>query len=145
MTNKTRLFDAEPYDDTTGALGEPRMTGTVDVGYSYKRWGFSYGLEWVAATDNLPFYQKLEEYKESAEYRKQIASMAASTPDYFLHSASVSYREETWHATFAVRNLLNKTPPRVSAGAADRLGNMLYYSGYDLFGRAYTLSLNKKF
>jgi len=145
LTDKMRLFDTEPYDDTTGALGQPKMTGSVDMDYGYKRWSFGYSLDWVAATDNLPFYQQSEEYKESEGYRKSIASKVASTPDYFMHSASVSYSEETWHATFAVRNLLNKTPPRVSAGMADRLGDMLYYSGYDLFGRAYTLSLKKKF
>lgn len=144
LTNKSRLMDSEPYEDSTGALKEPRMTGTLDLNYNYKKWNFGYNLEWVEKTNNMPFYQKLEDYQDPY-YRKLLSTFVSRTPHYFMHSASISYYSESWRGVFAVRNITNKMAPRISAGVDDRLGDMLYYSGYDLFGRAYTFTYVKKF
>ena len=66
------------------------------------------------------------------------------TPDYFLHSASVRYTGEKFELTLGVRNLFNKQPPSISAGAYNRAGNAPLYSGYDYLGRSFFANMSVK-
>lgn len=94
-------------------------------------------MEWVGPSSDAHLYGKYDQ-----DYLKTIVY---STNHYFLHSLSIGYRADTWRGTFAVRNVTNALAPRISTDTKSKLGDMLYYSGYDFFGRAYTLSINKKF
>jgi outer membrane receptor protein involved in Fe transport len=66
--------------------------------------------------------------------------------DYYTHALSLRYRSENeWEFTAGVRNLFDQTPPTISSGFYNRVGNAPLYSGYDFFGRQVYVNVEKKF
>ncbi len=133
----SKLFADDPLDDVNNTVGSPKWSGAVDVNYAIKGWNFYYGLEWVGKTSS---YEYLEENPATSIYK-------FDTPDYYLHSASVSYSDTAskWKATIGVRNLADKAPPMISSGYYNRVGNAPLYSGYDYLGRRFFVNLSKTF
>lgn len=133
----SRLFATDPLDDTNNTVGTPKWSGALDVNYSVKGWNFYYGMEWVGKTSS---YAYLEEDPATSIYK-------FDTPDYFLHSASVTYSDTAskWKATIGVRNLADKKPPMISSGYYNRVGNAPLYSGYDYLGRRIFVNVSKSF
>jgi iron complex outermembrane recepter protein len=108
------------------------------VNYTVKDWTLFYGLEWVGKTSN---YDAFGDNPATSFFKR-------STSDYYLQSASVTYRNTVgnWRATFGVRNLANVTPPTVSSqSGVNRVGNSPLYSGYDYQGRRLFLNVSKTF
>jgi iron complex outermembrane receptor protein len=137
LSQKSRLFKVDPWDEVNGTINSPEFTGQFDMTYAWSNWTVRYGLEWIAGMDSQK-YLGLEQGKSSG-YDFVV-------PDYFLHHMSVQYRsDDNWETTFGVRNLLNETPPWISQGAYSRVGNGPLYSGYDYSGREVFLNVSKKF
>jgi len=133
----SKLFAEDALDDTNGNVGTPKWSGAVDVKYSIKGWDLFYGLEWVGKTSSYAYYGE-----DPATSRFKL-----DTPDYFLHSLSVTYNDTVskWKATVGVRNLLDEKPPVISSGVYNRVGNAPLYSGYDYFGRRVFVNVSKTF
>jgi outer membrane receptor protein involved in Fe transport len=133
----SRLLPTDPLDDTNNNVGSPSWSGALDVNYTIKGWTLYYGMEWVGKTSS---YTYLEEDPATSVYK-------FDTPNYFLHSMSVKYSDSVgkWSATFGVRNLADATPPQISAGYYNRVGNAPLYSGYDFLGRRFFLNVSKTF
>ena len=135
-TQSNKLFPEDPLDDVNGTLNNPKWSGTVDVNYEVKAWRFYYGLDWVGSSDS---YAYLGENPETSTYLLKV-------PAYMTHTAAIRYKANTWEATFGVRNLTNKEPPKISAQAGyNRVGNSPLYSGYDYVGRTFYVNLTKSF
>jgi outer membrane receptor protein involved in Fe transport len=67
-------------------------------------------------------------------------------PDYYLHKASVQYRDENWSATLGMKNMFDEEPPMISATCGyNKQGNAPLYSGYDYVGRQLFLNVSKSF
>jgi iron complex outermembrane receptor protein len=132
-----RLFANDPLDDANGTVGAPKWSGALDVKYTVKGWTMYYGMEWVGKTSS---YAYLEEDEATSIYK-------FNTPNYFLHSVSVKYRDSVgkWSVSAGVRNLADKTPPQISAGYYNRVGNAPLYSGYDMLGRRFFMNVSKTF
>ncbi|MEI8031601.1 MAG: hypothetical protein WCH35_17650, partial [Comamonadaceae bacterium] len=133
-----KLFADDALDDTNGTIGQPRWSGALDVNYTVKGWNYYYGLEWVGKTSSYAYY---EEDPATSSYK-------LDTPSYFLHSASIQYKDTVgkWSATFGVRNLTDVKPPVISAQAGyNRVGNAPLYSGYDYTGRRFYVNVSKTF
>lgn len=123
----------DPIVDEVGFVTSPRFTGVFDATYAFKQFSFHYGAEWTQhtssdayVTDNDPTYN-------------------FNTPDYWLHNASVNFRLPKYELTVGVRNLTDKTPPSISAGYYNRVGNAPLYSGYDFVGRTFFVSVTGRF
>ena len=135
-----KLFPGDPYTDFNGTVAVPKWSGVLDLNYTVKSWSAHWSTEWVGKTN-------------SYGYQGQDAGsspLLLKTPDYFLHSLSVSYEEPVskWKATLGVRNLLDRNPPSVSSagpGTYNRVGNSVLYSGYDYIGRSFFGSISKSF
>ena len=133
-----KLFADDPTDDFNGTIANPAWSGALDLNYTVKAWNYYYGLEWVGATSSYDYY---EEDAATSTYK-------LDTPSYFLHSASVQYKDSVgkWSATFGVRNLADTKPPVISAQAGyNRVGNAPLYSGYDYSGRRFFLNVSMSF
>jgi iron complex outermembrane receptor protein len=137
LQQASKLFAADPLDDTNNTIGQPKWSGAMDVNYAVKSWNFYYGMEWVGKTSSYEYY---EEDPATSLYK-------INTPDYFLHSMSVSYMDSAskWKATVGVRNLEDKRPPVISSGINSRVGNAPLYSGYDYLGRRIFVNFSKTF
>ena len=67
------------------------------------------------------------------------------TDDFFLHALSARYAADNWSVTGGVRNLTNETPPVISNGVINTVGNAPLYSGFDYFGRSFFVNFTKEF
>ena len=67
------------------------------------------------------------------------------TPDYFTHSAALTWTvNEKFAYTLGVRNFTDKEPPKISAFVYGRLGNSPQYSGFDQVGRQFYMNFTAK-
>jgi outer membrane receptor protein involved in Fe transport len=135
-----KLFAEDALDDTNGTLGSPKWSGAMDVNYTVKGWNVYYGLEWVGKQSNYDYYG----------INPATAAYKIDTPNYFLHSVSLSYSDSVskWKVTAGVRNIADKNPPQISAVTTygtNRIGNAPLYSGYDLLGRRFFMNVSKTF
>lgn len=128
--NQTLPTDA--IIEQTGLLTNPRFTGVFDATYAYRRMSVHYSAEWTQHTS-------------SNAYLGGGPTYDFSSPDYWLHTVSTTYRADNFGFTVGVRNLTNKNPPFISAGAYNRVGNAPLYSGYDFVGRQFYMNVTTKF
>lgn len=137
LAQESRLFSEDPFDDVNGTLTSPEYTASFDAVYGWDKWNVRYGFDWIAGQDSSD-YLGVPGGRNSSGYDFKV-------PSYFLHSASVQYRAEDWTATAGIRNMLDETPPIISAGAYSRVGNSPLYSGYDYLGRSVFVNVSKRF
>ena len=91
-----------------------------------------YGAEWVQHTNSDAYIGGGDTY-------------IFHTPDYWLHSVSMTYRSGKYEFGVGVRNLTDKSPPFISSGAYTRIGNAPLYSGYDFVGRTFFMNVVTRF
>jgi outer membrane receptor protein involved in Fe transport len=130
-----KLFPDDPYTINTGSLRFPEITGAANFTYTWKEWRFRYGFEYLGKMDS---YELVEEDPATSTY-------LFKTDKYVTHSASVEYKADKWSIIGGVRNFTDETPPPISAGAYNRVGNTLLYSGFDYFGRTYFVNATFSF
>ena len=134
----TKLFSDDPWDELNGTIGSPKWSGVLNLAYTVKNWGVTWGTEWVG---------KMSSYKHEQE-DPATSIYKLNTPDYFVHSLAVTYKEPVskWTATIGVANLFDRNPPSISSeGTYDKVGNAPLYSGYDMYGRRFFLNVSKTF
>lgn len=127
-----------PTDDMTdynNTLGTPKWSGTLDLTGSYRNWTVHYGGEFIGAMDSSA-YLGVDRTADGYKFW---------TKDYYLHNVSVSYEADLWTVVGGIRNIADVTPPSISSGYYDRIGNALLYSGYDLYGRQFFFDISRKF
>ncbi len=120
-----KLFAEDELEEFNGSIDMPELGGNGEIAYAIDAWKFSYGIDWL---DNMDGYEQAGEDPETS-----ISDY--TVPSYFEHRISARYQADTWKTTFGVRNLTNETPPEISAGYYNRVGNSSLYSGYDYVGR----------
>lgn len=130
-----KLFADDPLDDVNGTLTNPKFAAVFDTSYTYKEWTVRYGMEWVDGQSSYAYY---EEDPKTSIYKLDV-------PDYYTHNLSLRYKGDKWEAVIGARNLTDKTPPVISSGITNRIGNAPLYSGYDYFGRTFFLNISKTF
>ncbi len=65
--------------------------------------------------------------------------------EYFVHSASVYYRGDSWTLGAGVRNVFDKEPPQVNGTEILAFNNTPVGIGYDLNGRTFFIDIAKDF
>jgi iron complex outermembrane recepter protein len=120
-----KLFADDPLEEYNGNIDMPEFGASGDVSYKLGNWKFTYGIDWVSSMDG---------YKYAGE-DPETSELDLAAPSYLEHRISVRYQADTWKTTLGVRNLTNETPPEISAGVFNRVGNSSLYSGYDYVGR----------
>jgi iron complex outermembrane recepter protein len=130
-----RLFPDDPLTLRTGNLGYPKLTGAANFTYSWKGWRARYGVDYIGKMDSYAFY---DENPETSTY-------LLKTDKYITQSVSMEYKADRWSIIAGVRNFTDETPPPISAGVLNRVGNTLLYSGFDYFGRTYFVNATVNF
>jgi outer membrane receptor protein involved in Fe transport len=133
-----RTFPTSAIINQIGLIENPKFTGTFDASLKWQNWNFRYGVEWVDATD-------AQAYALSQNAAFTTAKYDFTTPDYFMHSASIRYETKNFALTLGVRNLFNTDPPVISADYTNLLGNAPLYSGYDQIGRRFFVGVRAGF
>ena len=70
-------------------------------------------------------------------------------PDYVVHDASLTWRNDLWSITAGINNVFDRKPPQVDSGvttiSVSSAGNIPLGVGYDLFGRTFQMSIQRRF
>ena len=131
-----KLLPTDPLERTNGTLTAPKWVGDGEVKYKWKDWTFYYDLTYVDSMDSNA-YVGVDPTVDPYDF---------AVGSYITHDASVRYESPNkWSVTLGVRNFTDEKPKTISAGAYDRVGNSLLYSGYDYFGARASLILSKAF
>lgn len=131
----SKLFSDDPLEEFNGSLESPEFGGSGEIGYAIDSWKFTYGVDWISSMDG--YAEADEDPAESfSDYR---------VPSYLEHRLSARYQADNWKTTVGVRNLTNETPPEISAGYYNRVGNSPLYSGYDYVGREVFISFQVQY
>ncbi|MCC7462211.1 MAG: TonB-dependent receptor [Gammaproteobacteria bacterium] len=131
-----RLLPADPLDRLNGTLTAPQWIGDADVKYEWKDWTFYYYLAYVDSMDSNE-YVGVDPSVDPYDFKVSA---------YLTQNMSVRYASKNeWSVTLGVRNFTNAKPKTVSAGAYNRVGNSILYSGYDYLGASAVLTLIKNF
>jgi iron complex outermembrane receptor protein len=139
LSRYNRTFPTQAIIDVVGHLANPEWTGTFDIAYSTGPWNVRWGTEWVGATSSNE-----RAFQFNPAFTPQRYDL--STPDYFLHSASIRYETERFGLTLGVRNVFNEEPPTITADWTTMGGgNSPLYSGYDYFGRTFFINVRAGF
>ncbi len=134
LRQDNRVLPVDPLDKYNGTLDFPKWVGDADVRYKWKDYTFRYGLTYVAGMDSNA-YLGLDPAVDPYNFR---------TPAYLTHDVSMKYQSlDKWSLILGIRNLTNERPPQISAGAYNRAGNSLLYSGFDYFGPRLFLTVSK--
>jgi len=128
----TQTLPTDPIVDVNGFIANPKWTGSFDAAYIVGPFTLRYGAEWIQHTN-------------SDAYIGGGPTYIFHTPDYWLHSLSMTYRADKFEFGVGVRNLANKNPPFISSGAYTRIGNAPLYSGYDFVGRTFFANVATRF
>lgn len=136
LEQSDRTFPTDPLYDNNGQIYYPKWTGVFNASYSIGPVKFYYGLNWVG---------KMDSYEATGEDPSTSPSLVLNTPNYFTHTASLSFDiEKNYSMTLGVTNFTDKDPPMISAGYYNRLGNSPLYSGYDFVGRTFFMNFSAK-
>jgi iron complex outermembrane recepter protein len=135
LEQSNKLFAEDPLDDVNGTINNPQYAGTLDIAYGMKNWKVRYGADWVGAMQSYDYYGLDGE----TDVRKLYVN------DYFTHNISGQYTFDKWSMTAGIRNFTNVTPPQISSGVYNRVGNAPLYSGYDYVGRTFFVNVAKTF
>ena len=132
-----KTFPDDPLVDSNDRYYAPDLTGQLDLAYSWRKWNFRYGVDWVGSTDEYGYYDEFAEVDYRPYYQMAVDS-------YHVSNIAVQYRSDDWSITGGVRNLADRDPPVVSS-ALVIFGNAPFYSGYDFLGRSYYMNITKTF
>ena len=135
-----RTFPTDPFKDWSASMYNyaPEYTGELDLTYGIRNWEVRYGLDWVSSIDGYEYYKTYDDFDYTPYYLMKV-------DDYFLSHLSLRYKADDWSIRGGIRNIADKDPPKISAGAYSVVGNAPLYSGYDYLGRTYFLNFTKEF
>ena len=154
--NRTQLFRTQPPVDQRGWIYNNKWVSNIDFRAERGPWTVSWAVDVFSPTSNdvryggnvfggigLPSCATVSAsqavYCVSAQYEQ-------STHQHRQHSASVRYRADKWELVAGINNVFDKIPPQVSTGSgANRIGDSVAISNYDVLGRRAFATLNYRF
>jgi iron complex outermembrane receptor protein len=144
----TRALFAETAEDLNGAIGDPEWVGKYNFTYYNGPLAINYGGNYIGSSDStrlLPGDGTIEYFGETYD-----AVMYTDSVIYHNISASYEFGDTGITALIGVANLTDEKPPQVTTEGGtdaeiDYVGNSVFYSQYDWFGRRAYLNLTWEF
>jgi len=128
-----------------GSVGYPEYVGNLTASLRRGTYTFTYNGTFVGKTSDFEYYSGVNCYTTSLfGVSGQTYCVDMNTEFYANHTLSVRKAFDKWNLIASVRNVLDETPPEISNYGAARLGNAALTSQYDLLGRTFTLSVERK-
>ena len=128
--------------------------GTATARLDYDRWRLSWTARYISAVDeDLDLIDDLGDANRTTGLRSETClgppedlscRDVGFASSYFVHSASVAYRGDTWLVRAGASNILDTEPPVVQEGPPT-VSNTPIGVGYDLGGRTWFLNLSMRF
>lgn len=142
-----QLFDsaiASGFDTNNrrGEIGRPKLVGNLRTALKRGDFTYTWFMDYVDSTEALTVSPVVT--PSYFGYVGALRDLKADSRVY--HAASVRYEQADWSLLLGVRNLFGTEPPKVSAGAASRYGDVpAFATQYDWLGRTLFARLNYRF
>jgi iron complex outermembrane recepter protein len=128
-----------PVIEFNGTIDQPKLTGELELTYTWKKWRFRASQEYIGAMDsNNLVGNTLANGSVDPRFVFAIPSVSR-------YHASLQYTQDKWSATFGLRNISDIEPSPISFGVYNRVGNGRLYSDNDYPGRTAFMNLAVKF
>lgn len=128
-------------DDVLGEVTWPVLVGNTRVSFVRGDWRYTWFMRYVDETEN-------DFAPATGTFRGTPNAVFDRTAESRLyHGASVQYNADTWTAVVGINNLLDESPPTMSAsGGSTRFGNVpAFATQYDWFGRELFVRVSYRF
>lgn len=144
----TRALFAETAEDLNGNIGDPEWVGKYNFSYYRGALAINYGGNYVGSSDTTDLLPG----DGTIQYFGETYDAVMYTDSVIYHNISVSYEWEQSGITalVGVSNFTGEDPPQVTTQGGtdaeiDYVGNSVFYSQYDWFGRRAYLNLTWSF
>ena len=144
----TRAIFADTSEDLNGRIGDPEWVGLFNVSLARGPLSFFYSGNYVGTSDSTDLLPG----NGTIQYFGTTYDAVLSTDSVVYHNFSVSYEwaDRGIKALIGVANLTAEDPPQVTTQGGtdaeiDFIGNSVFYSQYDWFGRRIFANLTYTF
>ncbi|MDC7684524.1 TonB-dependent receptor [Asticcacaulis sp. BYS171W] len=139
-----QLKNASTPTNYLGYVGYPEYVGNLTASLRRGSYTFTYNGTFVGETSDFDYYKTNCYTGTLLGVANQTYCYDMNTEFYANHTLSVRKAFDKWNLIASVRNLADETPPEISNYGAARYGNAALTSQYDLLGRTFTLSIERK-
>jgi iron complex outermembrane receptor protein len=139
-----QLKNASTPTNYLGYVGYPEYVGNLTASLRRGTYTFTYSGTFVGETSDFDYYKTNCYTGTLFGVANQSYCYDMNTEFYANHTLSLRKSFDQWSVIASVRNVLDETPPEISNYGAARLGNAALTSQYDLLGRTFTLSIERK-
>jgi len=151
--DRSQTFDSFPVVDSRSTIYNNRWVSNVDFNFERGPWTFNWNIDGFAKASNDDFFggdtfgwRGFASCLTSSATTCVAAKYDQTTEMAFYHDMSVRYRADKWEAIVGLVNVFDKEPPVLSTGSgANRIGNAVAISNYDVLGRRAFATLNYRF
>lgn len=139
----TRVSDDDVGFDNAGSPEAPEWQAQANLNLRFKKIGLNWFTRWVEGGANPE--PDFDENNVPCQGTGVACRPVFYTPNYDVHTASLTWNEETWTATLGVRNVFDRKPPRIDTAGVFGINNFALGAGYDLLGRTAYFNMGAKF
>lgn len=149
---------AASLDEDAGEFGFPEWTGRATFTADVEKFRFTWQTRYIGdveqQADGIDEFDDAFGNEGTGFFGDTCLGIAAGdtvcrdvgfADDYFVHSASVRYRDDLWTLRAGVTNIFDRDPPLVDSNEVFAISNTPIGNGYDLDGREFFVSVNKRF
>ncbi|MFN3212259.1 MAG: TonB-dependent receptor domain-containing protein [Henriciella sp.] len=146
-TTVTRAPGLDPVENRfEGTIYDPEWQGIFRMFADYGDYRFTWNTAWVGEqqaqfTDEFGAGETCLGVDEGGVDCRDVDFI----DDYFLHSASVRYTQDTWTAIIGMTNVFDEEPDKIDAGEATNPSGTNVPFGQDYLGRGIFVNLRKSF
>jgi len=144
----TKAVFVETAQDLNGTIGDPKWVGQFNISLFNGPWSIYYGGNYVGTADTT----RLLPGDGTISYFGTTYDAVMYVDSVIYHNFSVSYdwEDQGLRVLLGVANLAGEDPPQVTTGGGTDeeiqfIGNSVFYSQYDWFGRRAFLNLTMSF
>lgn len=159
LLERSQLFidDAgqELFDEDAGEFGFPEWTGTATATLDWKDFRLTWQTRFIDAVEQQA--DGIDEFDDALGTQGTgffgdtctggvLCRDVGFADEYYTHTIALRYRADTWTIRGGVSNVFDTEPPLVNGGEGiTQISNTPLGNGYDLDGREFFMSVNKRF
>lgn len=152
----------DDFDDNRGEIGTPKWRGQATFFADWSNWRGIWRARYIGKQDedggvdldagtgfgnNDTCRAFLGLAPAPRDLTDEQCANIDFVDDYIVHDASLTWRNDMWSVTAGLNNVLDKRPPQADSAVVttSSAGNIPLGVGYDLFGRTFQFSIQRRF
>lgn len=152
----------DDFDDNLGEVGTPKWRGQATFFADWSNWRGLWRTRYIGKQDEdggvdlddpttFGSGDTCRPFLGLAPAGRDLTDVGCANidflDDYFVHDASLTWRNDLWSVTAGLNNVFDKKPPLADSSVVNvsAAGNYPLGVGYDFFGRTFQFSIQRRF